>query len=294
MRSKFAAFILTHGRPDRVITHQTLRAQGYTGRIVLLVDDEDEAVDRYRDTYGDEVEVFSKEGLTETFDEGDNFQSMRGVVYARNATFAVARRLKLDSFIQLDDDYTGFYYRFDGDGYYGHWKINLDWCFDRLVKFLESTPFASVAMSQGGDWIGGGAGAKDISAKRKVMNTFVCLTDRPFQFTGRINEDTTTYTCDQRRGLSFLTIMGAQVNQRTTQAEAGGMTGLYLDHGTYVKTFYSVMYAPSCVRVASLHDPKYGGGHKRIHHRVDWAATAPMILRESQRKGQRPRPGSER
>lgn len=37
----FAVFILTYGRPEKVLTHRTLRKQGYTGKIFLLcsVDD---------------------------------------------------------------------------------------------------------------------------------------------------------------------------------------------------------------------------------------------------------------
>lgn len=31
MRDDFCAFILTHGRPDKVLTYRTLRRAGYTG-----------------------------------------------------------------------------------------------------------------------------------------------------------------------------------------------------------------------------------------------------------------------
>ena len=40
-KTKFAAFILTHGRADDVLTYDTLRRCGYTGKIYLLVDNED-------------------------------------------------------------------------------------------------------------------------------------------------------------------------------------------------------------------------------------------------------------
>ena len=43
---KFAAFILTHGRPDNVVTYKTLRACGYTGDVFFIVDNEDATVDR--------------------------------------------------------------------------------------------------------------------------------------------------------------------------------------------------------------------------------------------------------
>ena len=41
MRDDFCVFILTHGRPDRVITYKTLLNAGYTGRVYIVIDDED-------------------------------------------------------------------------------------------------------------------------------------------------------------------------------------------------------------------------------------------------------------
>ncbi|EFI4081186.1 TPA: hypothetical protein J5F60_004390 [Escherichia coli] len=41
MRDDFCVFILTHGRPDKVLTYRTLRRAGYTGKIFIVVDDED-------------------------------------------------------------------------------------------------------------------------------------------------------------------------------------------------------------------------------------------------------------
>jgi len=45
MRSDFAALILTHGRPDRVHTYFALRNAGYTGRILIVIDNEDKTAD---------------------------------------------------------------------------------------------------------------------------------------------------------------------------------------------------------------------------------------------------------
>lgn len=288
MREDFAALILTHGRPDRVHTYYALRNSGYTGRIIIVIDNEDKTADEYRQRYSDAVVVFDKAAIAKTFDEGDNFQDRRAIIYARNASFQIAKDKGFRYFIQLDDDYTGFYYRFDQDGFYGNGKIkSLDWLFSSLCDYLAATPFASIAISQGGDHIGGGdsSNLKAVKAKRKAMNSFVCDTERPFKFVGRINEDVNTYTCEQRKGLPFLTIMAAQLIQKTTQSNAGGMTDLYLDSGTYVKTFYSVMYAPSCVKVSDLSSPQKGSaGHARIHHQVSWNNAAPLILQEKYKK----------
>lgn len=286
MRSDFVALILTHGRPDRVHTYESLKKAGYTGRVLIVIDNEDKKASEYRRRYGDDVVVFDKKAIAETFDEGDNFQDRRAIIYARNASFQIAKDYGYRYFIQLDDDYSGFYYRFDQDGFYGHCIVpSLDWLFSSITDYLAATPFASIAISQGGDHIGGGASKKSISTKRKAMNSFICDTEKPFQFVGRINEDVNTYTGKQRNGLLFLSIMGAQLNQKATQSNAGGMTELYLDSGTYVKTFYSIMYAPSCVKVSDLSDPKNGhAGHARIHHKINWNNAAPLILSEAHKR----------
>ena len=51
--------------------------------------------------------------------------------------------------------------------------------------------------------------------------------------------------------------------------------------GTYLKSFFSVMYAPSCVRLQML-----GSNHKRIHHKVLWENCCPKIISEKYRKGE--------
>ena len=289
MRDDFCAFILTHGRPDNVATYKTLRKQGYTGKIYLVIDDEDESGDRYREIYGDEVITFSKSDTALTFDEGDNFSDRRAVVYARNAIWEIAKSVGVDYFIELDDDYSAFMYRIGDDGFYGHWYARPDWLFSEMCDYLGATTFATVALSQGGDHIGGGGSMSGKGTKRKAMNAFVCKTDRPFQFLGRINEDTTSYTTLQRAGVPFLTVMATQVNQKATQSNAGGLTDIYLSMGTYIKSFYSVMFCPSAVRVGTLKDAGAKGGtktdgHARLHHRVDWNACAPKIIREAHKK----------
>lgn len=288
MRDDFCVFILTHGRPDRVYTYDTLIRSGYTGKVFFVIDDEDKTGNDYKKEFGDKVLVFSKSEIAKTFDEGDNFNDRRTIVYARNSCCSFALQVGCKYYMQLDDDYTSFVYRFDHEGKYNASMVSktFDYIMQVMIEFLDSSPqITSVAMSQGGDHIGGGAGKKSIKPMRKAMNTFLCSTEKPFQFFGRINEDVNTYTCAQRRGdVLFFTHTGIQVNQLQTQSNAGGMTELYLDSGTYVKSFYSVMYAPSCVKIGAIFDPKKGSNGARIHHAITWKNTAPLILGENHRK----------
>lgn len=287
MKTDFAAFILTHGRPDRVHTYTTLRKAGYTGKIFIVIDDEDKTGDEYRAKYGDAVLTFSKSAVAKTFDEGDNFNDRRAIIYARNACHALAKSVGIKHFVQLDDDYTSFAIRHNSRLEYGWSRLRhtMEDALDALLEFYLSTGCASIAMSQGGDHIGGDNSQHTPSLRRKCMNSFFCSTDKPLKFFGRVNEDVNTYTTLGRRGELFFTVIQAQLVQKQTQANAGGMSEMYAASGTYVKSFYSVMYAPSCVKIGTMGDPL--SPHYRIHHKINWHATAPKILREEHRKAAR-------
>lgn len=281
MREDFAAFILTHGRPDRIYTIDTLKGAGYTGKIYIIIDDEDDTAPEYRERYGDQVIQFCKPDVAKTFDVGDLSQERRTIVYARNACFDIAKKLGLKYFLELDDDYTSFEYRhINGDKLMVVKCKQADRLFESMIQFLDDTGALTVALSQGGDFIGG-AKSKRYREKvtRKAMNTFFCRTDKPFTFVGRINEDVNTYTTLGMKGELILSITDASIVQKQTQSNTGGMTDAYLDMGTYLKSFFTVMYCPSCVKVGAM-----GDKHMRIHHHVDWRRCVPKILNERHRK----------
>ncbi|EMV4189591.1 hypothetical protein AACJ52_001368 [Escherichia coli] len=279
MRDDFCAFILTHGRPDKVLTYRTLRRAGYTGKIFIVVDDEDKTRNQYMAEFGEQVLVFSKADIASRFDEADNFCDRRSIFYARNACFDLAKLVGCKYFIQLDDDYHEFQFRVDRNYDQAYFPIRkLDAILSEMLAYYESIPALSIAMSQGGDFLGDNGGHASW-VKRKAMNSFICSVDRPFSFMGRINEDVNTYTNLGRCGELFMTIGAVQLGQKQTQKNSGGMTELYLDSGTYVKSFYSVMYAPSCVKISLM-----GASHKRIHHQVTWNNAAVKILHEKYRK----------
>ncbi len=279
-KTKYCVFILTHGRPDRVYTLDSLTKYGYTGPTYLVVDDLDVTKDQYVEKYKDQVIVFDKKESANLFDVGDNLNTFKGVVYARNAVFDIADRLGYEYFIVLDDDYKQFRFRFNAKLDYGPKDIrNLDMVFELLVKFFIDSKIDCLACLQGGDFIGGDQGryAQNIMAIRKLINLYVCSTKRRFEVMGRINEDVNLYTSLGSIGRLFLSINQIALEQVQTQSNAGGMTDLYLESGTYVKSFYSVLFQPASVKVAILKDRD----NARLHHRVSWRHQTPKILRES-------------
>lgn len=279
---KYCVFILTHGRADNVITLRTLKKQGYTGEWFMVVDDQDEQKEKYLENFGNEhVCIFSKDDIEKKFDTMDLSKDRRTVVYARNACFDIAEERNFDYFLELDDDYSAFSYRFVSGKKFRSKKIeSLDVFFEKMFSFLDQSWCVSCAIAQGGDFIGG----KDNpffwkGLARKCMNTFFCKTSKRFDFIGRINEDVNTYTTCAQRGELMFTYTKADINQQQTQKNKGGMSEIYLDSGTYLKSFYSVMCSPSCVKVATM-----GDKHKRMHHSIDWDFCAPKILNEKYRK----------
>ena len=278
----FAIFILTFGRPNNIKTYKTLDRFGYTGKKYLICSTDDKKLDKYKSKYKDEVISFNKDDIE--FDIGDNFDDKRVVVYARNACFDIAKKLGITYFLQMDDDYTDFSYRFDDKLYYNNGRgyiNNVDDIFIALLKFYKSIPAKSIAMSQNGDWIGGDQSgmAKKLTLKRKCMNSFFCSTERPFEFMGRINEDVNAYTSLGSVGDLFFTIPNVSLKQTDTQTNEGGLTDIYLSQGTYVKSFYSVLFSPSSVKVSVLNTE-----NARLHHRVSWNNAVPKILEEKYKK----------
>lgn len=281
MRDDFCVFILSHGRPDRLYTLNTLKKHNYTGKWYVVIDNEDETEPEYRARYGDHVLQFDKLAISKTFDTGDLEEDRRTIVYARNACFDLARQVGCRYFCELDDDYTKFSFRYVHDGKFLYIDCKqLDRCFSDMVDLLINVPaLTSVAYAQGGDFIGG-KDSKNFKKgiKRKCMNSFFCDTERPFQFLGRINEDVNTYTTLATRGTIFFTIMGMSLEQKETQSNKGGMTDVYVERGTFLKSFYSVMMCPSAVKISTMGGGGGGVCHRRIHHHINWKNCAPEII----------------
>lgn len=277
MIDDFVVFVLTHGRPDNVCTINALKKSGYTGRTVLVIDNEDKTSDRYYEKFGREnVVMFDKLKKSQEIETIDRGNDRRSIVYARNACFDIAAELGYKYFLELDDDYTEFRHRFvKSDGSFGTlYLTDFDAVVNNMIEFLSNTGAVTVAFSQIGDFIGGSlSNVFRRRLSRKAMNSFFCKTDRKFEFIGRINEDVNTYVTLGSRGNLFFTVADMSLNQKSTQETSGGMTELYLTTGTYTKTFFTIICSPSCVKISTV-----GVIHPRIHHEIKWDNAVPAII----------------
>lgn len=283
MRDDFCIFIISYDRADNVPTIETLERHGYTGDWYIVVDHQEDIEPYEREHGEDNVIYIDKDDALPELDRGDNFNHRNCNVYARQQMWDLAESLGYDYFLVLDDDYTTFEFRFGGNYQYGlrDRVEDLDRIIDASIEYLDKAGLDTLCTAQGGDWIGGiNAGiAHDgrVGTKRKAMNSFLCKTDRPFDFRGTINEDVNTYVRAAQLGKIFLTYNIVSLEQERTQQNEGGLTDIYQAEGTYVKSFYTILYSPSSVSLTKMG----AEADDRIHHRVDWNKSVPKIVPES-------------
>lgn len=277
MRNDFVVIVLCHLRPFKTTTPDTLRKSGYTGNIILLLDDEDTTYPQYVEQFPEyKIELYNKDEYMRMFDAMDNFKSKRCAVYARNACFDIAKRNGYKYFCQMDDDYTTIPYRYMRDGkLYRNNAVNLDEVFNAYIEFMcTNENINAVAFAEPGDFVGGcGSNLNKKYFLRKCMGSWICCVDRRFEFSGTMNDDVTTYSSFGSRGKMFFTFNFIMIDTPATQSVKGGMTDIYLSVGTYTKTFYTVLACPSFVRVGI-----FGDRHYRIHHNFNWEYAVPKIV----------------
>lgn len=284
METNFCIFILTYSRANNVITYKTLLDNNYKGLIYLIIDNTDPEKELYIKKYNDKVICFDKIKQSKLTDNCNNFNVLQTITFARNACFDIAKKLNIKYFLQLDDDYTNFSFRINNNLEYPKNKFKIKYtlekCILSVLEYYKSINAITIALSQGGDWIGGtGSAFYTYPIRRKVMNSFYCSTDRPFKFVGTFNEDVNTYTTLGSTGHLMFTIPFLNLDQKATQKNKGGITETYKKYGTYCKSFTTVINMPSSVYVDIFPNKR-----NRLHHIVKWINTVPCILDEKYKK----------
>ena len=152
----------------------------------------------------------------------------------------------------------------------------MDEVFDALVDYYKSINCKTLAFLQGGDLFGAVEG---LFIKRKAMNSFICSTTRRFNFAGTLNEDVNVYTSLGSRGDIMFSVPELTLLQVQTQKNKGGMTEQYAEAGTYIKSFYTILFNPSSVKISLM-----GSKFPRFHHKINWNNTVPKIISQTHKK----------
>jgi len=278
MKHNFCIFIFSYGRPEFLLrnTYRNIKLTNTQAKIYIVLSNDDKTIPQYQDMF-ENVIIFDKNDIKQ--DTCDAYQSIKSCVfYARNKSFELAESLGFRYFLTLDDDYNYISIRYHCGKSILSYRINknFDEICDAYFDILDSQDYMKcIAFSQDGDYLGGASGGLFKDGHRfKAMNSFFCDTHKKFDFIGRINEDVNTYVVNNLKGNIFLTFRGVSINQANTQQISEGMADAY-KYGTYLKSYYTVVVAPSIVSIKL-----FGNTHPRIHHSIKWENSVPKILND--------------
>lgn len=281
MRNDFAVFVLSHGRANTMLTVDTFKNSGYTGQFYVIVDTDDTQIADYESRFGKEhVITFDKDDIGKRFDIMDNFGGNQVVTFARNAVYEIASDLGLKYFFEADDDLSCFRQRYidDEGSLRTRYVKDMDSIINAYLDYMDNTSIDILAFGQTGDLIGGKNSKLFIDKyRRKAMQGFFVRVNHKMQFKGRFNDDVNSYVDNGKVGYLILTYRDIIMDTAETQVQVGGISDMYKKYGTYVKTFYSVILAPNCVKVSTMGDSLVNM-HHRIHHIIDWGKAVPKII----------------
>ena len=281
MRTDFAVFVLSHGRADKMTTIKSLQKSGYTGQYYIILDNEDDQIQAYEKRFGKEhIIVFDKQEVGKTFDIMDNFEGRQVVTFARNAVYDIANRLGLKYFFEADDDLLNYRHRYvdDSGSLRTKYITNMDAIFTEYLDYMDNSNIDILAFGQTGDLISG----KDSKLYkngyvRKAMQGFFVRVSNRMPFVGRFNDDVNSYVNNGKQGYVIITYRDVIMDTAETQVQKGGISDMYKKYGTYVKSFYSVILDPSCVKISTMGD-NLVNMHHRIHHLINWNNAVPKIV----------------
>lgn len=277
---RFAIFILSHGRAETITTFNAMRRGGYTGDMFVVIDNEDDQEPIYRKKFGDNIIQFDKRDYVEKTDLGDLDDDRRIGVFARNFIQDKAQEMGYKYHLQLDDDIHGITIRYvKNDKLCCHTLTNIDRIIDAMLDYMDEAPFTSLSFGLPAYVIGGINRSWRKQMLPKCMTTFIMKADDKRYFHMRMNDDITTSALNNMRGHMYYSIVPIQIDVDTTQVKSGGMTDIYLDNGTYRKSFYTAMAMPSCSKVSSMGITDY-----RVHHEIIWNNCVPRILSDAYKK----------
>ena len=272
MRDDFAVMICSHGRAETLTTYDALKKCGYSGKIIIVIDDEDEQQNAYNERF-DHVEVFCKEDY---FREADGVieGKQKAILYARNACYDIAEKNGLSYFAELDDDITGFDFRYIENGKARSSKaVCLDEIFETLLSLFNHERVKVIGIMNQGAYIGGvNAKAFKEGVKRSVSNLFLLDTKRRVNFIASMNEDTCSALVYGQRGDLFLALNGVMQSSEPIggNTTGNGMCDFYRKLTPFARTFIAVVVRPDCVLAEPAKDT--------FRIRISWKNAVPYII----------------
>lgn len=247
-------YIISHGRPYNQRTYEVLRQAGYGGTIIIVLDDEDDAIAQYRDRFADDpnviIYVFNKQSIINTTDTGLITPHRNFAVFARNAVEEHARNSAYPMFWVFDDDIMSIRVRYRQGESLRSIKItkNLSSILNQFEQYLIDADICILGMGTTNNYVGGLSGVDKESSKfRMCYNAYLRHSKYTVKWSLNILEDRTTSIMQNRAGNVCLQFMGVQADTSPMSGVVdGGNSDVYRATTEFYRGFFSILVFPDC------------------------------------------------
>ena len=274
--NNFAVYILSHGRAGNVKTYHTLRNAGYTGKIYVVIDDEDKQGDLYREEFGDECVVFCKQEYMDKADTISLDGTRISALFARLFIMDIAK--DNEYYLMIDDDVEKITFRYPcGNSLKSMAINNADYMFEKIVNFMKGAKLNVLALQLAEGLIGGLNGIyKNGLINQVLAGAYLLKGDTDYRFFGSVNEDTVgTLDYIGRGGLGWR--LGCiTITTPVRGSNSGGLSSDYNKKNWYYIDMHAVVVAPWCCKIDVDNENR---------QKIDMRYARPRILSEVYKKG---------
>ena len=278
----YAVMICTHGRPNAQHTLKILRDCGYTGKIILIVDDEDDTLpELMMKTFGEaEIVEFNKQMWIDKSDTGTIENQRKCILYAKNFCEDLAKERQLDAFVIADDDIFNFRYRYPEYGKLKSLKItkDMDKVIEAYAEYMLSADIVAIGFGFTQFYFSGeNSFSPENFLKYRVPYNFVFRnTKHRIDWMSWFGEDIITAVMYNKRGYFMQDFPFVQQEIKPLAKEAGGMKDTYDNNSDIRLAMQNIMYLPSELK-AFKYRGKYMASIKRDK-------AFPMLISSSYKK----------
>lgn len=269
---KYAVFIISHNRADRVETWNTLREARYSGKLYVMIDNEDKSKVKYVNRFGIDTIVFDKSVAVEDVDTLETSDSKSSPVFARNVVETTALELGLDAYIIMDDDIKNLRYRWVEDNKVRSLSItqNLDKVFDLYLDFMVKSDMSATSFANVMLYIGGVNGIDSrISNNREMYQIHMRNMKYPVEWKSLVNNDTITELLCARQGYFLWSLPFVIQDSPKMNTLPGGMKKVYDSISDFKRAFFATVALPSvCTPVVVKNKWVIGRNKKAAYPKV--------------------------
>lgn len=263
-----AVFICTHGRPNSQHTLHLLRNSGYTGKIYLIVDDEDNTLQELMlKTYGQaQIVEFCKQEYITKSDTGTNENQRKCILYAKNFCEDLAQNMKLDAYVIADDDILNFRFRYPEDGSLKSQKVltTMDEVMDAYYQVMIDCDMVATGFGFTQFYFSGSEsfGNENMQKYRVPYNFVFRNAKHRVDWMSWFGEDIITAVYYGRIGQLWTALPYVQQEIVALASASGGMKDTYDGNSSARLAMQNVMYLPAELK-AYLYKGKFMASIKR-------------------------------